>query len=474
MDDAPREGRAVTSVDRSAASERATSRGFLGHPPGLSILFGTEMWERFSFYGMRSLLILYLTQYLLLPGHVEGVWGYAAIKSGFEFFSGPLDIQPLSSLIYGLYTGLIYMTPLLGGWIADRFLGQKRVVIIGIVLMAFGHFLMAVESLLFPALLLLVLGGGMFKPNTTSQVGSLYAPGDTRRDSAYSIFYVGINIGAFLSPLVSGTLGETVGWHYGFAAAGVGMLFALAVYLWGFNSLPEDELTRSVQAHHRREPLKREDWRAVWALLILCIPVTLYWACYEQQGNTLALFAADNTDRRINLLFFETEIPVTWFQSFNPLMIFAFTPLALALWTSQAKRGTEPNSIQKMTIGCIAMAVANLLMAGAIILASESGKTDWLWLFAYSAILTWGEIHLSPIGLSLYSRVSPPQIVSTMIAVSFIPLFLGGGFLQGWLGTYWSSMAKEDFFLMIAAISAGAGLIIWLFNKPLKPILKGG
>lgn len=431
------------------------------------------MWERFSFYGMRSLLVLYLTQYLLLPGHVENVWGYAAIKSGFEFFAGPLDIQPLSSLIYGLYTGLIYLTPLLGGWIADRFLGQKRVVIIGIVLMALGHFMMAVESLLFGALLLLVIGGGMFKPSTTSQVGSLYAPGDPRRDRAYSIFYVGINIGAFLSPLVCGTLGEQVGWHYGFAAAGVGMLFALAVYVMGFSTLPEDELTRSTRAHRPKERLTREDWRAVFALLVLCVPLTLYWACYEQQGNTIALFAADNTDRRINLGVWQGEIPVTWFQSFNPLMILAFTPLVLGLWTRQSKRSAEPNSIQKMTIGCFAMALANLLMVGAVMLAGEAGRSDWLWLFVYSAILTLGEIYLYPIGLSLYSRVSPPQIVSTMIAVSFIPLFLGGGFLQGWLGTYWSSMAKQDFFLMIAVISTVAGIIIWLFNKPLKPILKG-
>jgi POT family proton-dependent oligopeptide transporter len=473
MDDASRESGAVTSLDGSSDIERAGARGFLGHPPGLSILFGTEMWERFSYYGMRSLLVLYLTQYLLLPGHVETVWGYTSIKSGFEFFAGPLDIQPLSSLIYGLYTGLIYLMPLLGGWIADRFLGQKRVVIIGIVLMALGHFMMAVESLLFPALLLLVIGGGLFKPNTTSQVGLLYAPGDTRRDRAYSIFYVGINIGAFLSPLVCGTLGEQVGWHYGFSAAGVGMVFALVVYLMGFNTLPEDELTRSARAHRPSEPLTREDWRAVFALLVLCIPLTLYWACYEQQGNTLALFAADNTDRRINLGVWEGDIPVTWFQSFNPLMIFAFTPLVLSLWTRQSRRGAEPNSIQKMTIGCFAMALANLLMVAAIVLAGEGGRTDWLWLFVYSAILTLGEIYLSPIALSLYSRVAPHQIVSTMIAVSFIPLFLGGGFLQGWLGTYWSSMAKEDFFLMIAVISTVAGIIIWLFNKPLKPILKG-
>ena len=200
--------------------------------------------------------------------------------------------------------------------------------------------------------------------------------------------------------------------------------------------------------------------------------MTLYWACYEQQGNTLTLFAADNTDRRINLGFWETEIPVTWFQSFNPLMIFAFTPFALACGHARPNGAAEPNSIRKMTIGCICHGGGESPDGGAVVLAGEIGKTDWLWLFVYSAILTWGEIYLSPIGLSLYSRVSPHQIVSTMIAVNFIPMFLGGGFLQGYLGTFWSTMAKEDFFLMIAPISAAAGVIIWLFDKPLRPILE--
>src|SRR5258708_1845867 len=229
---------------------------------------------------MRAVLILYVTKYLLLPGHVEHVWGYGGIKSFFEFLAGPLDVQPLSSLIYGSYTGLIYFTPLPGGWLADRVLGQKRVVMLGIVLMAFGHFMMAFESLLFPALLLLVIGGGIFKPNTSGQVGSLYAPGDHRRDRAYSIFYVGVNVGAFLAPLVCGTLGEEAGWHYGFAAAGVGMLIALATYLLGFGTLPEDELTKERIAHTARKPLTKDEWRGVMALLLLTIPLTLWWACY--------------------------------------------------------------------------------------------------------------------------------------------------------------------------------------------------
>jgi POT family proton-dependent oligopeptide transporter len=448
---------------------RDGAREFLGHPAGLSILFGTEMWERFSYYGMRALLILYLTKYLLLPGHVEHVWGYAGIKGFFEYLAGPLDVQPLSSLIYGSYTGLIYFTPLPGGWLADRILGQRRVVVIGIILMAVGHFMMAVESLLFPALFLLVVGGGIFKPNTTGQVGSLYAPGDHRRDRAYSIFYVGVNVGATLAPFVCGTLGEEVGWHYGFGAAGVGMLIALAVYLIGFDQLPEDELTKSRAAHREKVPLTKDERRAVLALIVLCIPLTLYWACYEQQGNTVNLFTADNTDRSINLLFWRGEIPVTWFQSVNPCVIFAFTPVLIALWTRQAARGKEPNSVIKMHRG--PPTVANLIMV-----AADTGRRNrqasWLWLVVYIVVLTIGEIYLSPISLSLYSKVAPPQILSTMIAINFIPNFLGGGFLQGWLGSYWSSMSKADFFLMIAAISAAAGIIVWAFDRPLKPILK--
>jgi POT family proton-dependent oligopeptide transporter len=430
------------------------------------------MWERFSYYGMRALLVLYLTKYLLLPGHVENVWGYGAVKAALESVAGPLDIQPLSSLIYGWYTGLVYFTPLIGGYLADRWFGQKRVVIAGILLMAAGHFMMAFEPLLFIALLVLVIGVGIFKPNTTSQVGSLYAAGDARRDRAYSIFYVGVNVGAFIAPLICGTLGEEVGWHYGFGAAGVGMLIALAVYWIGFSALPEDELTKRETARTERKPLTREDWRAIGAMFVLTIPAMLWWACYEQQGNTLVLWTADNTDRAINLLFWRGEIPVTWFQSFNPFMIFAFTPIILALWTRQAQNRTEPNSVTKMTIGCVCMVLANLIMFAAAVAAGDGGKASWLWLFVYIAVVTVGEIYLSPISLSLYSKISPPQIVSTMIAVAFIPNFIGGGLLQGWLGSYWSSMSKENFFLMLAAISAGAGVMIWLFEKPLRPILK--
>lgn len=446
----------------------APAKTLFGHPKGLTVLFGTEMWERFSYYGMRALLVLYLTKYLLLPGHVEGVLFYPQIKAFFEMLTGPLGVQPLASLIYGTYTGLIYATPLLGGWVADKLLGQRKTALIGIVMMAFGHFMMASEALLFPALTLLIFGGGFFKTNTTAQVGMLYGPGDARRDRAYSVFYVGVNLGAFIAPLVAGTLGEDVGWHYGFGAAGVGMIFALVIYLSGWRHLPPDVLAQNKVRD--RTPLSRAEWKSVGALIVLTIPLTLWWACYEQQGNIIALFADAATDRRLIPGLIDWAIPVTWFQAFNPFIIFAFTPFVVALWARQAKARREPNSMYKIAIGCALMVLANVVIAAAA-WHGAGHKISWLWLLAYFVLITTGEIFLSPISLSLYSKVAPVRIVSIMIAVNFIPNFLGGGLMQGWLGTYWQAMGHPAFFLMIAAIGLLSGVMICLMEKPLRPFL---
>src|SRR5215510_4445848 len=241
------------------------------HPRGLAFLFTTEMWERFSYYGMRALLVLYMVRYLLVPERADSVIGLATLRSLFEGIFGPLGTQPFSSHIYGLYTGLVYFTPFFGGILADRYLGQHRTIVIGASLMAVGHFMMAFEPLFLFALIALILGNGCFKPNMSAQVGSLYQPGDPRRDRAYSIFYVGINIGAFLAPLVCGTLGEEIGWHYGFGAAGVGMTVALLIYLTALSSraLPMDEFHRSKAAGEYRGSLDRVERRAVIALLLL-------------------------------------------------------------------------------------------------------------------------------------------------------------------------------------------------------------
>ncbi len=449
----------------------AAARGdIFGHPKGLTFLFTTEMWERFSYYGMRSLLVLYMTKYLLAPAHSGNVLGLAGVKSALEAVFGPLDVQPLSSQIYGFYTALVYLTPIFGGLLADRVLGQRRTVVLGAVLMAIGHFMLAIEQLFLFALLALILGNGAFKPNISTQVGGLYGPGDRRRDRAYSIFYVGINVGAFLAPLVCGTLGEEAGWHYGFAAAGVGMLMGLSIYLYAMPLLPADELQKARAAHAETRPLDRNEWRAVTAILVLFVPTTLFWATYEQSGNTIILWADTNTDRTLDLFGFHSEIPTTWFLAFNPFMIFAFTLFIVALWTRQAARGSEPSTVTKMALGCFGVMAAYLIMVLAA-LDAGGGKASWLWLFAYFVVLTIGELYLSPVGLSLVTKIAPAHILSMMMGVWLATSFVGG-FLAGWIGSFWSRTEKPEFFLFVAAVAAVAGAIIfacrWLRRGMLK------
>jgi POT family proton-dependent oligopeptide transporter len=492
----------LTGSIRSLPIAAPVSRQLFGHPRGLTFLFTTEMWERFSYYGMRSLLVLYMTKFLLLSDHSANVTGLTTLKHALESLFGPLDVQPLSSQIWGLYTGLVYFTPIFGGLLADRVLGQRRTVIIGATLMAFGHFMMAVEQLFLFALLALILGSGCFKPNISTQVGGLYAPGDARRDRAYSIFYVGINLGAFLAPLVCGTLGERAGWHYGFAAAGVGMVIGLCIYLYALPLLPPDEMhkaqqeevTRSAMTSSAKQfplpgvpatlasrgapnppPLAGEggveaERRAIVTLLILLIPNTLFWATYEQMGNTIILWADANTDRSIDALHLfglSAQIPTTWFLAVNPFMIFAFTPFVVALWARQAARGSEPATITKMALGCFGVAAANLIMVaaalsvgGAAAGSADGGKASWLWLFAYFVVITLGELYLSPVGLSFVTKVAPARLISLMMGVWLSASFTGG-FLAGYIGSFWSRMAKPEFFLLVAGIAAMAGVTIW-------------
>jgi POT family proton-dependent oligopeptide transporter len=445
----------------TVSAQGARDADLFGHPRGLTFLFTTEMWERFSYYGMRALLVLYMLKYLLLPEHAESVVGLAGFRTALESVFGPLAPQPFASQIYGIYTGLVYLTPIFGGLLADRVLGQRRTVILGASLMAIGHFLMALEHLFLLALFVLILGNGAFKPNISTQVGHLYAPGDRRRDRAFSIFYVGINLGAFLAPLVCGTLGETLGWHFGFAAAGVGMTIGLITYLLATPSLPPDAFVRREQT---TTPMRRDEWLSIFAILALMLPVSLYWATYEQQGNTIALWADQFTDRHV----FAFEIPVTWFQSFNPFMIFAFTPLVVAVWRRQGVR--EPSTTAKMAIGCTLNAIAYLLMA-LVAWNTGSGQASWLWLFAFFAIITTGELYLSPVSLSLVSKVAPARLLSMLMGVWLSTSFLGG-FLAGYLGTFWSSMTKPAFFVMLAIVSAIAAAAVALLIRPLRPMLK--
>src|SRR5499426_1229619 len=442
---------------RSEPAAPAT-REFLGHPRGLAVLFASEAWERFSYFGNAALVVLYMTKYLLDPGRVDAVLGLAAVKAALEFLFGRLDPQPLASQLFGFYTGLAYFTPILGGLIADRLLGRHRTIVIGGLFMAAGHFMMAFEALFLLALLMLIIGIGAFKPNISTQVGALYALGDDRRDRAYAIFYVGINIGAFLAPLICGTLAVQYGWHYGFAAAGVGMLVSLAIYLYGRRTLPLDARSRDSPLARENKPLDAGERRAVFALVGTCALVTLFWAAYDQQGNTLLLWAEDFTDRSIDLGFWRGEFPSPWFLALNPLMIFVFTPLIVRLWARQARLGTEPFPITKMAFGCLCVALANLLMATAA--SSAAGKASALWLVGYFILATIGELHLAPVGLALISRLAPAGMTSIMMGVWFATT-LPADVLAGFLGGFWSSMAKANFFLMIALIAAFASLALW-------------
>ncbi|MEN0057391.1 MAG: peptide MFS transporter [Bdellovibrio sp.] len=441
---------------------------FLGHPRALFTLFFTEMWERFSYYGMRVLLVLYMTQYLFQQVESgQPVWGYHALKALLEFFSGPLSHQALSSMIYGLYTGFVYFTPFIGGILADRYLGQRRSVYIGGFLMAIGHFLMAVESLFFPALLFLIVGNGFFKPNISTQVGGLYPENDPRRDGAYTIFYMGINLGAILSPLVCGTLGQKVGWHWGFGAAGVGMLVSMAIYHFGGQHLPQTEHRQSfreieAQSH---QPLTKEEWKRTIALTFLCMVTIFFWGVYEQQGNTLQLWSDQNTDWN----FFGFEIPSTWYQSFNPLIIIVFAPLLDRYWSWRARHNKAPGTVTKMVIGCLLGALALFVMyAAAQVIGPHKGSV--MWLLGSTFLLTLGELYVSPIGLSLVTKVSPLKIVSMMMGVWFLASFFGNG-IAGYIGAFYEVIPKESFFLLLAGLSLIPAILFFVTHKALSSAL---
>jgi len=504
----------------TAASAAANQeRTWLGHPRGLFVLFLTEMWERMSYYGMRSLLVLYMVNHLFIrPDVGRAVLGFNALKHALEAAFGPMATQALSSQVYGLYTGFVYFTPFFGGLLADRLVGRRKAVVLGAVLMSIGHFLMASEHLFFPALMVLILGNGCFKPNISTQVGKFYAPGDPRRDAAFSIFYVGINIGAFLAPLVCGTLGQRVGWHWGFGAAGVGMVLGLVIYLLNQDQLPvEPPPTTSrttpiagtlvyvigipiaialllwVLSLPRAIPLSLavvaviaiivplvrlpgDERPRVVAICIACLLVAAFWGVYEQQGNTLQLWADQNTRWPLIPSWLPLKglaghpIPSTWYQAFNPFMIWGFTPLITGFWAWQSRRRQEPTSVTKMGLGLVFVGLGFVVMIlGARGLVPGQMKSV-MWLVGSTAIFTLGELYLSPIGLSFVTKVSPARIVSMMMGVWFLANFLGN-YMTGYLGTFYEKMPHTSFFALLMAIAVVAGLVLLAIGKPLDRVV---
>jgi len=461
-------------VTATATASTPQTGTILGHPKGLFVLFFTEMWERFSYYGMRSLLVLYMVNYLFVhPDVGQRVLGFTAVKAFIENLPwvkslGPLAAQPLSSQIYGLYTGFVYFTPFLGGMLADRVLGQRKTVILGAILMAIGHFLMASEHLFFLALMFLIAGNGAFKPNISTQVGLLYPPGDPRRDGAFTIFYMGINLGAFFSPLVCGTLGQKVGWHYGFAAAGVGMVIGLCLYLWGNKHLAPDVLSqrKAAQKTAVKEKMSANEWQRVLVLIIVCTLNIVFWGVYEQQGNVMQLWADKNT----NWHFFGWEMPSTWYQAFNPLMIFAFAPLLSMVWVKQAKGGKEPSSVTKMGFGCLLLGISYIVMIVASRGMAPEVRRSVLWLVGTTVIITLGELYLSPVGLSFVTKIAPARMVSMLMGVWFLANFFGN-YLTGYLGTFWEKIPHEQFFYLMTALGLGAGIAMLILSRPANGVI---
>lgn len=449
----------------------APERTLFGHPIGLSVLFGTEMWERFCFYGMRALLTFYMVDYLFIGGEPAHIFGYQAVKTALESFSGPLKPEPLAALVYGLYSSGTYLTGLAGGFIADRFLGQRRAVIIGGLTMAVGEFLLVDPHWFFPGLLTLVLGNGFFKPNIATQVGGLYQPGDARIDRAYSVFYVGINLGALIAPIITGRIAHfgdgPPHWNYGFAAAGIGMLIGVTTNLLGQRTLPPDVRQRRLASAAANAPLTAQDRSAVIALCVVAFFNLFFWGCYEQQGLTIALLAEKYSDLRTPFGTLNAEDV----QSFNPFFIFTLTPVIVALWAWQARRGTEPSSVTKMALGCAGMALSYALLAIPALGAEAGHKVGWLWLVFSMAVLTVGELYLSPVGLSLFSKAAPPKLASLMMAVNYLSNAVGN-YLAGYLGSYWDSMTKSTFFLAIAALGALTSVGIFIVSLWLNPILQ--
>jgi POT family proton-dependent oligopeptide transporter len=443
-------------IRKLSASAGSTGGEFFGHPRGLAILFTTETWERFSYFGNAALVVLYMIKYLLQPGRVETVLGFGSVRATLEFLFGPLGVQPLASQIFGFYTGLAYCAPILGGLMADRLLGERRTVLVGGVLMAIGHFMMAFEALFLLALLFLALGIGAFKPNISSQVGALYAPGDHRRDRGYSIFYVGINIGAFLAPLVCGSLAVAYGWHFGFAAAGIGMLVSLAIYVAGSRVLPSDPVQPRSARQGAVIALNSAERRSMRLIMLVCATVTLFWAAYDQQGNTIMLWAEDLTDRDVDLRVWRGEVPSPWFLALNPLFIFLLTPLIVSVW---ARQGARASPIHKMAFGAACLAVANLIMAAAA--STSAGKASSLWLVGYFSVATLGELHLAPVGLAFISKTAPAKALSMSMGLWFAAT-LPADILGGFLGGYWTRITHTSFFLLMAGIAALASTAFWL------------
>ena len=445
-----------------AALTRIEEQSVLGHPKGLLYLAFTEVWERFSFYGMNTLLALYMVNQLLLPGHVENVSGFAGFRSALESVAGTLSTQALASRIFGLYSGFVYFTPMLGGWIADRWIGQRNAVVLGALLMSGGHLAMAFEQSFLLALLLLVIGSGFLKGNISAQVGTLYPRGEVElRTRGFGIFSMAINFGAVAGPLLCGLLAEVYGWHYGFGVAGIFMLAGLATYLYGFRYLP----ARVVQSEQASSELSSRDWKITFALIGV-MGITIFQAVgLYQIFNVFPIWIQQNVDLTVGSF----VIPIPWFVAMDPLTAMFAAPLLFSLWRWQSTHGGEPDDLKKIGIGSWLCAGCNLILVGAT-LWSGGGRIHPIWPFLYSVGLALPFLYHWPTLLALVSRAAPSKINSTMMGCAFLSLFIANN-LIGWIGGFYEQMGPIAFWGMHAAISAAGGVVVLLTGRRLRRVL---
>ena len=449
------------------ASKRDTA--FFGHPAGLGWLAFSELWERFSYYGMTALLVLYMTHSLLTPQHMSHVLGFGPFRWLIALFYGPAVGQALASHIYGFYTAFVYLTPIGGGLLADRVIGRTNAVTIGAILMAVGHFLMAFDATFLIALLCLLLGVGCFKGNIASQVGALYKDGDQRRADAYQIFLFFVQIAVIASPFVCGRLADSFGPHYGFGAAGVGMVIGLATYLLGRRSLPpEAPRTRDGKAPPR-PPLTRND-RTKIVLLVALLPVLAVSIVGNQQiFNAYLVWGEAN----YQLTLFGMHMPITDLLGYGSIISASTIAISVAFWRWWATRWPEPDELTKIAIGVTISAMAPLLLVVASsLIALHGGRISLGWAIGFEILNDLGFANVLPVGLALYSRAAPKGMASTVIGIYYLHLFMGN-FFVGWVGGLLGAMTATAFWGLHVVLILGAAAVLFvvklLFGRILAP-----
>lgn len=439
----------LEQVDRS-------DRAFLGHPKGLGYLGFTEACERFSYYSMQTLLVLYMVNYLLVPGRMDKVIGLDWVQA--HIYHG-LAGQPLASAIFGTYASLVYLTPIAGGFIADKWLGRDATLLIGGAFMAVGHFLMAIEGAFVFALLALVIGVGAFKGNIASQVGALYRPTDLRRATAFQLFYIFINVGVILASPIAGTLGQDVAWHWGFGCAGVVMVLGMAIYLTGRRHLPRERLVTRKNEPAPREPLTRDDWLRVVSIVIL-IPVLAIALLTNMQIFNVYLTWGD---QHFILNLFGFTFPSSWLITLDSIVSVTFLVLVAAFWKIWSLNHREPDELTKMIIGSLFSIAGGLCLFMGALSQPDGGKISMFWPMMFEITNSIAFAHILPISLALFSKLAPKQITSTVIGLYYLAFFLANA-MVGWVGGFYSSLPATTFWLVHVA-SAIFGLVAFAVFK---------